>query len=125
MDITPLAREGHQIIGAYGDGGFRIAGARHEGSALVFATETLAWPVAEFAALSIDSLAPVLSRADELDLVVVGTGARLQLIGQEIRDAFKAQGVGLEAMDTGAACRTFNVLLLEERRLAAALIAVD
>ena len=82
-------------------------------------------PVAEFAALSVDSFAPVLARTDELDFVVVGTGARLELIGREIRDAFKERGVGLEAMDTGAACRTFNVLLLEERRLAAALIAVD
>ena len=125
MDITPLALEGHQIISAYGGGGFRIAGARHQGSAIVFATETLAWPVAEFAALSADSFAPVLARTDELDFGVVVTGARLELIGREIRDAFKAQGVALEAMDTGAACRTFNVLLLEERRLAAALIAVD
>ena len=70
------------------------------------------------------ALAPVLAERDALELLLLGTGRRPQLPGAEIRRAFDAAGVALEAMDTGAACRTYNVLLAEGRPVGAALLAV-
>ena len=65
------------------------------------------------------------ARPDALDLLLLGTGRRSQLPGAEVRRAFDAAGVALEVMDTGAACRTYNVLLGEGRPVGAALLAVD
>lgn len=122
-----------QVIEAYGDGRFRIAGLVREGSVLVFPRRTLAWPVQAIAALSPQelarSLAPVLAPADQgegarPELLLVGGGARLVPIPPEVAASLRAAGIVVEAMDTGAACRTFNVLLAEDRPVVAALIAV-
>jgi uncharacterized protein len=126
MDLTPLIPTGRQIIESYGDGRFRVAGSVHEGSVLVFPQATLAWPVTAMAELSLESLAPVAARAQagEIDLLLVGCGARLAMIPKDLRASLRAAGVVLEPMDTGAAARTYNVLMAEGRRVAAALIAV-
>ena len=124
IDITPAVPQGRQLIRAYGDGGFRVAEARHEGSVLVFLDETLAWPVAEAGGVTLEALAPVVARAGNVDLLVVGCGDRFVAPPNGLRAGLKAAGLALEWMDTGAACRTFNVLLAEERRAAAALVAV-
>ncbi|MBX6321274.1 MAG: Mth938-like domain-containing protein [Rhodospirillaceae bacterium] len=126
MDITPLIPEGRQIIESYGDGRFRVSGARIDGSALVFPTRAVAWAVADVGALTADSLAEVIAaaRAGEVDLLLLGCGVRAALIPQALRATLRAAGIVVEAMDTGAACRTYNVLMAEGRRVAAALIAV-
>jgi uncharacterized protein len=71
------------------------------------------------------SLAPALDAKDAISLFILGTGTSPRLPAPEVRDAFAQAGIALEAMDTGAACRTYNVLLAEGRPIAAALIAVD
>ena len=71
------------------------------------------------------ALAPALAERDALGLLLLGTGRRQQMPGAEVRRAFDEAGVALEAMDTGAACRTYNVLLAEGRPVGAALLAVD
>lgn len=121
LDITPMTPAGRQIIQAYGEGAFRVNGVDHEGSVLVFLDRTVPWS----GAVDMDGLKPVLDSADKPDILVVGCGDAFTLPPQELRDALKAQGVVLEWMDTAAACRTFNVLAIEERAVAAALIAVD
>lgn len=123
LDITPVVPTGRQLIQGYGDGAFRIAGEAHHGSVLVFTEETQPWPVTEAAAITPDSLSDVL--AAKPGLLVIGCGAAFRPPPTGLRDALKAAGVALEWMDTGAACRTFNVLLAEDRGAAAALIAVD
>jgi uncharacterized protein len=127
MDVTPLIPAGRQIIEAYGDGGFRIANVRHEGSVLVFPGRTVSWPVADMAGLTAATLAPVseAARAGDVELLLIGCGPRLAMIPRDLRAALRAEGVVIEPMDTGAAARTFNVLMAEGRRVAAALIAVD
>ncbi len=122
MDITPFVPADRQLIQGYGDGGFRISGNRHEGAVLVFPGQTLAWGVADFAAITPESLAPVLEAAPKVELLLLGSGGRMLLPSPELRRYFRERGVVLEAMDTGAACRTYNVLLAEERRVAAALL---
>ncbi len=125
MDITPLVPAGRQLIQSYGDGRFRIAGKLHEGSVLVLPGETLSWPVTEVAGITFDSLNPLIQEDHGAEILLIGCGPRFVLEPPSLRDALRAAGLVLEWMDTGAACRTFNVLLAEERPAAAALVAVE
>ena len=127
MDVTPLIPQGKQIIEAYGEGGFRISGQRVEGSVIVFPDKVIAWTPAAAGDMSAGNLQPVSAagQAGSVDLLLIGTGARMTQIDRALRQALRADGVVIEAMDTGAACRTYNVLMAEGRRVAAALIAVS
>lgn len=123
-DITPLVPAGRQVIEGYGDGGFRIAGVTHHGSVLVFRETTLPWPVADNAAIAAETLSEVISATPPVDILLIGCGARAAPLDAALRVALREKGIGTEIMDTGAACRTFNVLVAEDRAVAAALIAV-
>jgi uncharacterized protein len=116
---------GRAPIDAYGNGGFRFAEMSHRGSILCLPSGIYAWQAGSPDEIEAAALAPVLAERDALDLLLLGTGRRSQLPGAEVRRAFDAAGVALEAMDTGAACRTYNVLLGEGRPVGAALLAVD
>jgi uncharacterized protein len=124
MDITPLLPKGRQLITGYGDGGFKINHEFISGSLLVFPDQTLRWDIADIANISQALLEPVLQAAPSVELLLLGTGSSIVYVDPAIRQALKARGIGLDIMDTGAACRTYNVLITEERRVAAALIAV-
>jgi uncharacterized protein len=123
MELTRVAPEGRQMIQAHREGGFTIAGVRHEGSVLVLPERTLSWPVRDLAAVTMESLAPITATAATVDILVLGCGAAFGQPRAGLREALRAHGIVTEAMDTRAACRTFNVLLAEDRRVAAALIA--
>ncbi len=125
MDVTPLIPEGRQVIESYGEGRFRISGELHAGSVIVFPERTLAWPVTAISELTPESLGPVAAARDSVDVLLLGCGARMALLPRILKEKLRAAGIVVEPMDTGAACRTYNVLLSEERRVAAALIAVD
>jgi uncharacterized protein len=125
MGITAKPSVGRQLIESYGGGGFRVAGVRHSGSVLIFPTETLAWPVASASAISVEALRPVLERPDRPRLLIIGSGRSFSPRPPAVDSELRAAGIQLEWMDTGAACRTYNVLMLEERGVAAALIAVE
>jgi len=125
LDITPAVPSGRQLIQGYGGGQFRIAGQVYVGSVLVFPERTLAWPVVATSGITPDSLAAAIEARAEIDILLVGCGARFLAPPPDLRAHLKAMGLALEWMDTGAACRTFNVLLAEERHVAAALIAVE
>ena len=124
MDITPLIPAGRQILQGYGDGGFRLNGVRHEGSVLVFPAQTIAWLPVTVEAITAESLVAVATADPRVEILLIGTGGRMQLIPNAVRQHFRSLGIAVDAMDTGAACRTYNVLLAEDRRVAAALIAV-
>lgn len=112
-------------VDAYGDGGFRLSGARHEGSVLILQDEARSWPVASMADLTPESLAEVLAAGRrDVEFVLLGTGRTNALPPRPVREALQRAGIGLEFMDTAAAARVYNVLTAEGRRLAAALIAV-
>jgi uncharacterized protein len=118
MELTPLAPAGRQVIERYGANGFRIAGIVHAGPVLVFVDRTMAWDPPE---LSVEGLRAVVA-AGRVELLLLGLGRRGAPVAPALRAALKARGIGVEAMDTGAACRTYNVLLGEDRRVAAALL---
>jgi uncharacterized protein len=111
-------------IEAYGNGGFRFGGMSHRGSLLCFPDGIWAWPVDGLAALNEAALAPVFARAGALDVFLIGTGADLALLPQALRARFHDLSLSVDTMATGAAVRTYNTLLAENRRVGAGLIAV-
>jgi uncharacterized protein len=123
--MTPAVPTGRQMIDSYGGGRFRVGGRVYQGSVLVLPERTLPWTVAALDALSLRSLEPVLAAAAELEILLLGCGPRLGLVPGDLRQALRERGLVVEPMDTGAACRTYNVLIAEGRPVAAALIAVD
>ena len=112
-------------IDAYGNGGFRFAGMSHRGSLLCLPDGIWAWPVNSPEALSEDTLAAVFAQAAELDFVLIGAGRDPWVMPESLRQRFRALQLSADAMPTGAAVRTYNVLVAERRRVAAGLIAVD
>ena len=128
VDITPRLSEERQLIQSYGDGGFRIAGQDYTGSVLIEPETTHSWPVHSASAIDLASLAVLTdSRRDDQPggaVLLIGTGKTITAIDPSLRVALRRFGFGVEIMDTGAACRTFNILLAEERNVVAALIAV-
>lgn len=124
MDITPLVPGTLKLIQGYGDRHFRISGKVHEGSVLVFPDVVVGWDVADVSASALTALVPLVAET-EIELLLLGTGKIAFLLEETLRQAFREHGIALEGMDTGAACRTYNVLAAEGRRVAAALIAVD
>lgn len=125
MEITASPTEERQVIEGYGEGRFRVSGMVHRGSVLVFADRTVAWSVSDMTELSRESLSAVERAEPPVDVLLLGCGATAAPVASALREALRAEGVVIEAMATGAACRTFNLLMAEERRAAAALIAVD
>ena len=121
MELTPLVQAGRQVVERYGASGFRVAGVVHHGSILVFPDRTEPWEAAEASAVTFESLTPVVEYGG-VQILLLGLGRRMSAVPIALRAALRAAGVILEAMDTGAACRTYNVLVGEERRVAAALL---
>jgi uncharacterized protein len=114
----------HQaLIDAHGGGGFRFAGMSHRGSLLCLPDGIWAWPVESSAAVD-ESLALVFARADSLDFFILGTGAAPWAAPEALRGRFREAHVSFDAMMTGPAVRTYNVMLMESRRVGAGLIAV-
>jgi len=116
---------GRAPIDAYGNGGFRFAGMSHRGSLLCLPSGIYGWDAPASEAVSAESLAPVIAEREGIEVLLLGTGQSQVFPSPALRRAFTEAGIGLEAMSTGAAARTYNVLLGEGRRIAAALIAVE
>ena len=122
----PSARyPGRAPIDAYGNGGFRFADMSHRGSILCLPSGIYAWPPSSVADLGPEAFAPALAERGALGLLLLGTGPSQHMPAADVRRAFAEAGVTLEAMSTGAACRTYNVLLAEARPVGAALLAVE
>jgi uncharacterized protein len=121
MDLTPLAPPGRQLIERYGPSGFRVSGVIYRGPVLVFPDATLPWTARDAMAVTWESLAPVIERGG-VQILLLGLGRRMAAVAVPLRAALRGAGIALEPMDTGAACRTWNILLAEDRQVAAALI---
>ncbi len=114
-----------QAIESYGEGGFRVSGVVHTGSVMVLPQRTIAWPVATVADLTIDSLSPLMEHDPPIEILLLGCGQAMSYLGTEVREAMREHGIAVDSMTTAAACRTYNLLLGDDRAVAAALIAVD
>lgn len=112
-------------LDAYGNGGFRFAGLSHRGSLLCLPTGMQAWDVRVPADITLASLAPVFAAADQIDVLLVGLGKDIAGFDKAIRQELRERNIIVEAIATGGAVRTYNILLGEDRAVAAALLAVD
>ena len=122
MDVTPLLRSDQKIIQAYAQGRFKISGSYHEGPIIVTTLSVTSWANADIKNLTPETFDHL---KGEVDVLLIGAGSRSVLLMPDKRAAFRDAGfTSVEVMDTGAACRTFNVLTAEGRRVAAALFPV-
>jgi uncharacterized protein len=119
-DLVPVLLPGRQLIERYGPSGFRIGGVIHRGPVLVFPDRTLPWTAADPAVVTRESLAPVIADG-AVEILILGCGRRMTVVAGALRAELRQAAIALEAMATDAACRTYNLLLSEDRRVAAAL----
>lgn len=113
------------LIDSYGNGGFRFAGMSHQGSLLILDDGMHAWPASSFADVTLEDFAMVFNAPKPPYSFILGTGAMTPTPPRHLMTAFDKAGIGLQIMTTGAAVRTYNILLAENRDICAALIAVD
>lgn len=111
-------------INAYGQAGFRISGVTFSGSVLILPDRAEALPATSLGELQPDHLAPLIGAEIRPELLLVGCGRSIAPLPPAVRQALAAHRIGVELMDTGAACRTYHVLAAEQRRVAAVLIAI-
>jgi uncharacterized protein len=111
-----------QVIRSYGPGHFLIGERDWRKPVLVTPTSTTAWSVTRPQDLSLASLDALKQAPTPTELLILGCGLRAVFIAPALRAELKAAGLALEVVDTGSACRIYNVLLAEGRRVAAALI---
>jgi uncharacterized protein len=123
--MTPARFPGRAPIDAYGNGGFRFADMSHRGSILALPSGIEAWTVESVADITGDALTRLIAEAATIEVLLVGTGDAMSPLPKGSRAALEAAGLFPDLMSTGAAVRTYNVLLSEERAVAAALVAVD
>jgi uncharacterized protein len=120
MKLHPSSPSAAQTITAYGDGYVMVNGERRDSSAVVTPERTVAWENRTFAALTREDFAFLAGLG--MEIVLLGTGARQRFPNPRLTAPLAQAGVGLEAMDLKAACRTFNILVAEERTVALALL---
>ncbi len=124
IEIRDAHFPGRAPIDAYGNGGFRFADMSHRGSILCLPSGIYGWDALEGDALTADLFDRVLADAAGIEVLLVGTGKELRPLPATLKAKLREHGIGSDPMSTGAAVRTFNIMLSESRAVAAALIAV-
>ena len=117
MRLNEISYNDAVPIDRYGTGFFRIGGKRHDGAVMVLPSGVSNWG-------GYDDTTTILSAVGDVDVLFVGTGAEIAHPPKAFRETLEAAGLGVEAMASPAACRTYNVLLSEGRRVAVALLPV-
>lgn len=125
IEIHAAHFPGRAPIEAYGNGGFRFADMSHRGSLLCLPSGIYGWEPADPLRPAVADFAKVLAEAGEIEILLVGTGNELRPLPAALRASLKDAHISSDPMSTGAAVRTYNILLAEDRAVAAALIAVD
>ncbi|MBO9471949.1 Mth938-like domain-containing protein [Shimia sp. R10_1] len=117
MQMTEVTYTDAIPIDSYGPGFFRIGGEVIEGGAVIHAKGARSWS-------GYDDPAAVLALGDDIDFILMGTGAAMAPVPASFRESLEAAGIGVEPMASASACRTYNVLVNEGRRVAAVLLPV-
>ncbi len=123
MDITPRIAEGAKLIDGYGDGGFRVQNVRYEQTIFVMPDQLQLREEKAFAELAPEAFQQ-LSELFSVEIMLIGTGAKQQFLANEQAHMAQQLPFSIDCMETGAACRTYNVLLAEGRQVAALLFPV-
>jgi len=125
IEIREAHFPGRAPIDAYGNGGFRFADMSHIGSILCLPSGIHGWEPQTPPIISVNDLGAILEQASDIEILLVGTGMDLRRIPEDVRAMLREHRISSDPMSTGAAVRTYNVLLAEDRAVAAALLAVD
>ncbi len=125
IEIRPAHFPGRAPIDAYGNGGFRFADMSHRGSLLLLPSGIYGWEPVDAKELTLGHFEKVLAEAQDIEVLLIGTGDGMRVLPKELRAALKEAGISVDPMSTGAAVRTYNIMLSESRAVAAALIAVE
>ena len=125
MDVTPLVSKGRQLIESYGDGAFKISGVVYTAPVIVFPESGFSPENFEADKSNFRLLREVFQTSNRPSVLLYGTGKNTSLIPEIEKEFVRQQNCVLDIMNTGAACRTFNVLCAEDRRVAAVLFPVD
>ncbi len=124
IEIREAHFPGRVPIDAYGNGGFRFADMSYRGSLLCLPSGIYGWEVSDPSELTVKGLEKLFGESDEIEILLVGSGTELLPIEPELRTRLREANISADAMATGAAVRTYNVLVAEGRAVAAALLAV-
>lgn len=116
--------QGRQVVQSFRPGGFTVSGVRYAGSIIVHAEAMGAWPPATVDGLDPATIVPLAALAGRVDVLLIGTGATFRPVPPPLLAQLAGAGLKVEVMATPAACRTYNVLVAENRRVAAALLAL-
>jgi len=124
IEVREAHFPGRAPIDAYGNGGFRFADMSHKGSLLCLPSGIYGWDVVSPDDLTADNFSKLFSEADEIEILLVGSGIDLLPIKSDLRSKLRKANISADPMATGAAVRTYNVLVAEGRAVAAAFLAV-
>ncbi|MBL1240405.1 MAG: hypothetical protein COB13_001030 [OCS116 cluster bacterium] len=125
MSDDELHLPGQYAIDSYGNMGFRFADMSHKGSLLILPSDMSNWQVKDGDELLEPLFEKIIQQSDAIDILVLGMGKNMYLPPKPLREMCKQAGIVIEFMSTSNAVRTYNVLLDEQRRIAAALIAIE
>ncbi|MBL4721385.1 MAG: Mth938-like domain-containing protein [Alphaproteobacteria bacterium] len=124
MDISPIIPGDRNVIESYGPGRFLVSQQQYTSSLLVTPSWISLWNVQSYADITLESLFRVTETKGEIEVLLIGAGERMQPPSSKLHIALREAGISVDVMDTGAACRTYNLLMGDGRRVAAALVAL-
>ena len=125
MDITPLIIANQQVIQSYSNGVFKINSVIYKSPVIVAPDETIIWEIPNVESvldLKLEHFKNLINDCNDIDVVLLGSGAKMAFLPRDLKISLKESGLNIDVMDTGAACRTYNVLMAEGRRVVCALL---
>lgn len=125
MDITPLIPKTSQVIQSYGAEGFKVSGVSYSGGIVIYGEKTFDWTSGTLENLTISDFDFLNGLDDRPDVFLLGTGKQMRFIPRELKHQLSQKNIHIEPMDTGAACRTYNTLLADGRKVCACLLIND
>lgn len=125
MKFNEVTSQEETAISSYGDGGFRIGEQRSKGSILITPKGYYPWDALDVASITLESLKRIIDQKDDIDILLLGMGENMTFLDKKLRTSLEDAAIAVDVMTTGAAARTYNILLAEGRKVAAALIAID
>lgn len=123
MTFKGVSSQEDTSISSYGEGGFRVGDHRSMGSILITPKGYYPWAMGDADSITLESLAQIAE--EDVDILLIGTGDKMKFLSKELRNSLQKENIAVDIMSTGAAARTYNILLAEGRKVAAALIAID
>jgi len=124
LEFKEVTSQEGTALSSYGDGGFRIGEQRSKGSLLITPRGYYPWDAVDASSITLDSLKRITDQSADIDILLIGTGENMAFLSKDLRTSLEVATLAVDVMATGAAARTYNILLAEGRKVAAALIAV-